>query len=69
MIKLLTTNLYQSRSNPDIYYEKDIKTQRLLRIARCIDRYIDNGRYIRDCAPVLNLLNNETAEILELKRL
>ena len=66
-VKLLTTDLLQSRIDPDIYYERDIKTQRLLRVGRCVDRYIWDGKYIRYCAPVLNILNNKSAKIINYK--
>lgn len=68
VVKLLTTTLSQHNYISNVYIETPKDKTRIIRIGRCVDRYISNGKYVRDCNPILNVFNNESAKILEFKR-
>lgn len=67
VIKLLTTDLHQHNYIKDVYCETNLNKTSILRIARCINRYLFDGKIVRDCNPILNVLNSNTAQILEFK--
>ena len=80
ILHLFTTDLNSFKDKPLIFFETrkgggdleinlvDPKRREILKIARTIAHYIIDGEIIRDYNPVMRILNNRTAEILQFKR-
>ena len=79
VINLFTTDLNSFKDKPLIFFEtrkgggkltKDLdpKKREILKIARTVAHYIIDGEIIREYRPVMRILNNITAKILQFKR-